>query len=82
MDSSASSDDEFIDQLSVDNFNIIQQTTTTILETLAHIPSSPNFDWNFQDEVNPGRSNHHFHDRQILHKYDTYNPREFHLAFR
>ena len=80
MDSSTSSEDDFLDQLLKDDSDIIHQSTTTILETLAHIPPS-SFDWHFEEELNPGRSQR-FHDRTILKKYDTYNPREFHLAFR
>ena len=61
MDSS--SDDEFIEKLLENDANIILHSAN-LLESM---PSTSNdFDWNFDDdEVNPGRSDQHFHDRTM-----------------
>ena len=76
-----SSDDEFIANL-MDLDAAIMCDSTNHMEFLS-TPSTPNdFNWNFDDEVNPGRPNQHFHDRNMLKFCITKTPAMFYRLFR
>ena len=78
---SLGNDDEFIANLMDLDAAIIDDSTND-LEFLSMPSTSKDFDWNFEDEVNPGRPNHHFHDRNMLKFCHTKTPAMFYRLFR
>ena len=80
MDSS-SSDEDLIDNLLDSDFC----NSTNLMETFINVlPASPrNFDWHFEDEVNPGRpKDQYFNVRDILPRCVNDNPAKFRRLFR
>ena len=77
-----SSDDEFFENLMELDAATIQLSADLWESFSTTLPSTSNLDFDFKDEVNPGRPNYNFHDRNMLKFCQTKTPAMFYRLFR